>query len=246
MNLRENIDRIKQMMGLNKKLISIIPNRFVYHTSNPIFRQQIKEVGLIPKGKSESWLSDTPTEGKVIFATNSDSKEDWFDSTYDDDIYKIDTSTLNNQWYLDPNFGTENNQHIITFEPIPLDVIKLIYKGSIIPPLSLPPHNTNLNENIFFRRRINTEVLDSIFNEQLSYWISHVKKDMSRRNIEKLPPPGFAIMIHAVISWIMDEIHPELISGREDFPYDEIFQFLTNRYFNQMEQAYIDNFGGLQ
>jgi len=102
-----------------------------------------------------------------------------------------------------------------------------------------------LNENIFFRRRINTEVLDSNFNEQLYQWISHVKEDMSRRNIENLPPPVFGNMIHAVISWLMDEIHPELISGREDFPYDEIFQFLTDRYFNQMEQAYNDNFGGL-
>jgi len=103
-----------------------------------------------------------------------------------------------------------------------------------------------INENVFLRRRINTEVLDSIFNEQLSYWISHVKEDMSRRNIEKLPPPVFANMIHAVISWVMDEIHPELISGREDFPYDEIFQSLTDRYYNQMEQAYNEHFGGLQ
>ena len=101
-----------------------------------------------------------------------------------------------------------------------------------------------LNENVLFRRRINTEVLDLIFNEQLSYWISHVKEDMSKRN--KTTPPAFANMIHTVISWIMDEIHPELISGREDFPYDEIFQSLTDRYSNQMEKAYNDNFGGVE
>ena len=99
-----------------------------------------------------------------------------------------------------------------------------------------------INESVFFRRRINTEVLDSIFNEQLSNWISYVKEDMSRRKIENLPPPVFGNMIHAVISWVMDEIHPELISGREEFPYDEIFKLLINRYFNQMEQAYNDNF----
>jgi len=97
-----------------------------------------------------------------------------------------------------------------------------------------------LNENVFLRRRINLEVLDSIFNEQLSSWISHVKEP--RRS--NLPTPAFANMIHAVISWTMDEIHPELISGREEFLYDEIFQSLTDRYFNQMEQAYNDNFGG--
>lgn len=99
-----------------------------------------------------------------------------------------------------------------------------------------------INENVFVRRRIPMKVLDDSFNESLSYWISSVKESM-RRN--KLPPPVFANMIHAVISMTIDTIHPELFSGREDFTYDtydEIFQSLTDRYFNQMEQAYIDNF----
>jgi len=99
-----------------------------------------------------------------------------------------------------------------------------------------------INENVFLRRRINTQVLDEIFNEQLSYWISNVKG--TRRT--NLPPPVFANMIHVVISWVMDEIHPALIASREDFPYDEIFQSLTDRYYNQMEQAYNELFGGLQ
>ncbi len=96
-----------------------------------------------------------------------------------------------------------------------------------------------INESVFLNRRIPIQLLDDSFNESLSYWISSVKESM-RRN--KLPPPVFANMIHAVISMTIDAIHPELISGREDFPYDEIFQSLTDRYFNQMEQAYIDNF----
>lgn len=132
MSLKENIDRIKEMMGVKeiKKLIPITPNRYVYHTSNPIFREQIKNGGLIPKGKSETWLDNTPIEGEVIFATNSEDKKIWFDSTYDDDIYRIDTITLNNKWYLDPNFGMEDNPYIITFESIPTKAIKLIYKGT--------------------------------------------------------------------------------------------------------------------
>lgn len=100
-----------------------------------------------------------------------------------------------------------------------------------------------LNESVFLKRRVTLKQLDDSFNESLSHWISHVKETMSRRNIEKLPPPVFANMIHAVISMTIDAIHPELISGREDFPYEEIFQSLTDRYFNQMEQAYNDNFG---
>ena len=50
-------------------------------------------------------------------------------STYDDDIYKIDTTNFNNKWYNDPNFDLEYKR-IITFEKIPLNSIKLIYKGT--------------------------------------------------------------------------------------------------------------------
>jgi hypothetical protein len=139
--IREQIDKIKNFKLLivekNEHLIEVIPNRFVYHKSNPFFRNNILKEGLIPKGKSETWLSDTPIDGKVIFATNSDNPEDWFDSTYDDDIYKIDTSLLENEWYYDPNFignntwdFKEESFHIITFNPIPSDAIELIYKGT--------------------------------------------------------------------------------------------------------------------
>lgn len=130
MNLHEDIHRIKEVMGISqpKELTPVITNRFVYHNSNPFFRDQIKEMGLIVKGKSETWLSDTPIEGDVIFATNSDEKSDWFDSTYDDDIYQIDTTKISNDWYEDPNFS--GSKHIITFNNIPKKAIKLIYKGT--------------------------------------------------------------------------------------------------------------------
>ena len=113
----------------NSKLIEVTPNKYVYHTSNPIFRDKISKEGLIPKGKSESWLSDTKIDGEVIFEVNSLDKNDWWDSTYDDDIYRINTSNLNNKWFNDPNFDLKDNR-IITFENIPMSAIKLIYKGS--------------------------------------------------------------------------------------------------------------------
>ena len=109
--------------------LEVIPNKYIYHTSNPIFRDNIAKEGLIPKGKSEAWLSDTKIDGKVIFAVNSDNRKDWFDSTCDDDIYRIDTTNLKNKWYVDPNFDLEDKR-IITFERIPLSSIELIYKGT--------------------------------------------------------------------------------------------------------------------
>jgi hypothetical protein len=114
---------------LNSHLLEVEPNKYLYHTSKPIFRDNITKEGLIPKGKSEAWLSDTKIDGEVIFAVNSDDKEDWFDSTYDDDIYKIDTTNLKNKWYVDPNFDLEDKR-IITFDKIPVSSIELIYKGT--------------------------------------------------------------------------------------------------------------------
>lgn len=121
--------------GNSNNYTEVKPNRYVYHTSNPMFRDKISKQGLIPKEKSETWLSDTKIDGKVIFAVNSDDKEKWWDSGYDDDIYKIDTSKLKNKWYFDPNYESgvykkDNITAIITFEKIPLNSIELIHKGT--------------------------------------------------------------------------------------------------------------------
>jgi hypothetical protein len=124
------IKKFNQFLNENNSLVKVIPNKYIYHTSNPIFRDKISKEGLIVKGKNETWLSDTNINCNVIFAVNSDNKNDWWDSTYDDDIYKIDTSKINNKWYNDPNFLLKSKR-IITFENIPLNSIELIYKGSI-------------------------------------------------------------------------------------------------------------------
>ena len=113
----------------NSNLMEVLPNKYVYHTSNPVFRDKITEEGIRIKGKSETWLSNTNIDGDVIFAVNSDDKKKWWDSTYDDDIYRINTSNLTNKWYNDPNFKIDDKR-IITFENIPLNAIKIIYKGT--------------------------------------------------------------------------------------------------------------------
>ena len=125
----KKVKTFESFLDESSHLEEVKPNRYVYHSSNPIFRDKIDKEGLIPKGKSEAWLSDTKIDGKVIFAVNSDNKEDWWNSTYDDDIYQIDTTGLKNVWYNDPNFKIQDKR-IITFREIPLSAIKLIYKGT--------------------------------------------------------------------------------------------------------------------
>ena len=137
---------IREFLNENKNnhLEEVIPNKYVYHTSNPIFRDKISKEGLIPKGKSESWLSGTKIDGKVIFVVNSNKENYRFDSTYDDDIYRIDTTKLNNKWYNDPNF--DDGLHLITFDKIPLNSIKLIYKGSFTLDESINIENNKIEK----------------------------------------------------------------------------------------------------
>ena len=107
----------------------VATNRFVYHKSNPMFREQIDREGLVPQGRGPNWLSATPIQGKVIFATNSENPEWWFDHGYDDDIYRIDTSLIGNAWYSDPNFPG-SLLYVITHERVPREAITLIHRGT--------------------------------------------------------------------------------------------------------------------
>jgi hypothetical protein len=151
----------------NEKLIPVTPNKYVYHKSNIKFREEISKFGLITKGKSETWLSDTEIDGNVIFATNSDNKKDWFDSTYDDDIYQIDTTKINNKWFLDPNFTWEKSpKHIITFDNIPLTSISLIYKGSGTDLLEQLNYN-----DVIKKQQIDNPYSDTIFSNETSKFV---------------------------------------------------------------------------
>lgn len=115
----------------NKKNINI-PNK-VYHKAPPIFRKNILKEGLKPKvGPSYSahWEEEEEELTPVIFAYNKDKKE--YNSTYDDDIYEIDTSKLDKEsWdkdkdeYMYDTFGS-----IVYNKEIPKDAIKLIHRGT--------------------------------------------------------------------------------------------------------------------
>lgn len=121
---------IKLFEDYRNQLQEVSVGRYLFHCSNPYFRKLISKEGLIPKGKSESWSSDTPIDGEVIFASNTEDKDKWFESPYDDDIYRIDTNGLDIKWYGDPNFGWDNSIYIITYDRIPKENIELIYRGT--------------------------------------------------------------------------------------------------------------------
>jgi hypothetical protein len=127
--LRESKSKDKEYSPAGKE---IIPNEKVFHQSNPMFRNKIEEQGLkvragecykIYVGYGEKCIP-------AIFATNSSNKRAWFDSTYDDDVWEIDTTKISNvKWYKDRHYESRS-KHIVTFQDIPKEAIKLIYEGS--------------------------------------------------------------------------------------------------------------------
>ena len=139
MNLQEQISRIQEMMGVNElynpsgKVHK--PNKFVYHKAPPSVRDNIFELGLLTsvgdcyRGYSENFTDEECTP--AIFATDSENENYWYDSTWDDDIWEIDTKCAGVSWHKDRHYeGGDYDYQIVTFENISPECIKLIYKGT--------------------------------------------------------------------------------------------------------------------
>lgn len=139
MNLQEQISRIQGMMGLSElyKPSGKVhkPSQFVYHKAPPLVRDNIFEMGLLVSvGDCYKSYSENFTEEEcvpAIFATDSENENYWYESTWDDDVWMIDTECANVNWYKDKHYrGGDYEYHIVTFENILPDCIKLIYEGT--------------------------------------------------------------------------------------------------------------------
>lgn len=109
------------------------PGRYVVHKSAPYWRENIELTGLQTSvGDCYQQFVGGEVECKpAIFATDSLNEKDMFDSTYDDDIWLIDTECAEVTWFKDKHFeGGDYEHHIVTFEDISPDCLKLMYKGT--------------------------------------------------------------------------------------------------------------------
>ena len=126
----------KKLQEQRVKGDEITPDKYVVHSSNPSNRENISTMGLQTSlGEcyliyADSNYGEDDECVPAIFATNSVKKKELFDSTYDDDVWVIDTERANVQWYKDAHFDGGDTKHIVTFEDIPVDAIRLIYKGT--------------------------------------------------------------------------------------------------------------------
>jgi hypothetical protein len=139
MKLQENIHRIKEVMGLSEVYKPSgkkhKPGKFVYHKSPPFVRDSVFESGLLVfVGDCYKTYSENFTKEEcipAIFATDSENENYWYESTWDDDVWMIDTECANVNWYKDKHYeGGDYDYHIVTFENISPDCIKLIYRGT--------------------------------------------------------------------------------------------------------------------
>ena len=99
-----------------------VKNKKLYHTSNPINRDSILKKGLVPKRGEQLYDKKNISYKPAIYA----SFKVW-DSTYDDDVWEIDTSKINNEWFVDENLP---KKAVVTFSKISRQALKLIHEGT--------------------------------------------------------------------------------------------------------------------
>jgi len=110
----------------------ITPNKIVIHKSSPVWRESILKIGLQASAGDcyKTYVGYGEKCIPAIFATNSTNKRAWFDSTYNDDVWGINTEMIPDvKWYKDKHFESRS-KHIVTFENIPPKAIKLIHEGT--------------------------------------------------------------------------------------------------------------------
>ena len=132
MSLQETIRRIIREDDYSPAGKEITPNKVVIHKSNPVWRENILKTGLQASAGEcyKTYVGYGVKCKPAIFATNSTNKRAWFDSTYDDDIWEINTEMIPDvKWYKDRHFESRS-KHIVTFQDIPSDALTLKYKGN--------------------------------------------------------------------------------------------------------------------
>jgi hypothetical protein len=133
-NLQESIRRILKEELHSPAGDKYKPNKYVVHKSAPHWRENIELMGLQTSVGDcyQIYVGGDVKCKKAIFATDSLNDKDMFDSTYDDDIWIIDTECAGVSWFKDTHYFKQgdNNYHIVTFKNISPDCLELIHKGT--------------------------------------------------------------------------------------------------------------------
>lgn len=96
-----------------------------------------------------------------------------------------------------------------------------------------------LNESTFFRRRVDFDLLDKEFYENLNY-VTNIFLERYNEG-KRFDLSQFKTV---VITYLIDNYHGELTNwGLEDFPYDEIKEYLSDYFHDKIKNKYDEVFG---
>ena len=100
-------------------------------------------------------------------------------------------------------------------------------------------YEEELNESTFFRRRVDMSLINKEFFENLNIITDvYLKKYNEGINF------NFETFEHHLIHYLMDGYHGELSNDDYDnFPYDEVYNFLLNHFYDKIKDRYDTFFG---
>lgn len=109
----------------------VLPERYVYHKSPAKNRNDIRENGLIPfVGNSYFAIAKKNKNSRpcipAIFVSNTGKNGKLFAKHMNWDIWSIDTTQINNLWFIDKHMQHKNKNYLVTFEKISPHSLKLI------------------------------------------------------------------------------------------------------------------------
>lgn len=97
-----------------------------------------------------------------------------------------------------------------------------------------------VNESTFFRRRVDMSTIDKKFFTNLN-----IVTDKYLRKHNNGQYCSFNVFRTTVISYLIDDYRDNL--SDEDyfnFPYDEVYNFLLNHFYDKIKDRYVEVFGG--
>ena len=108
--------------------------KYVYHVTRNKNRESIKLNGLIPKvgnsyaQQAKKYLEERTDAIPAIFVNNSN--EYYGNKIWDWDVWRINTSVLDNKWIIDDHMRvSDKRNYLLTYEGIPRHAIELIHEG---------------------------------------------------------------------------------------------------------------------
>ena len=217
MNLQENIQRIKQMMGLNE------------HSSESMF--------LLRRVSAEDISIAFKAALNLVSKKYIEKKSKWSMFNLDKFVHMVMGVMMDG---LSSSFL--NTKYEFPYEKI-YDYLHDKYLDDMVERFAeisgrdgyTSDLNEHSNESMFLLRRVSAQDITEAYRDALEYaskkYIDE-KRWWNKPNLDKF--------VSMVMQLMMDNLHPVLIHQKEEFPYDEIYDFLREKYLDEIVERFLE------